>query len=172
MRKYYPPPPPFFPAVARRTWDLYRAKPLVFRKLPERGIATRVIISPPSWSEIWKFCLFWTFIWCMRYEDEILYRSEPRKKHITILQIIHFEPISEDTCVIRNLRDLCCASSFVVFPSSLIAWWRSFKQCILNYSICVTTQRCFSRTIFMEDCICCGGWRWTNFWPLLDWWWC
>lgn len=30
--------------------DLYRVKPLVFRKLPDLGIATRVKISPTAWS--------------------------------------------------------------------------------------------------------------------------
>lgn len=42
-----PPPPPFLPAARRVALDLYFVKPLVFRKLPDLGIATRVKMSPP-----------------------------------------------------------------------------------------------------------------------------
>lgn len=70
----YPPPPPH---LARRVArDLYLANPAVFKKLPERGIATRVIISPPSWSVDWYWCRLCAFICCTRYDDEILYKSD------------------------------------------------------------------------------------------------
>lgn len=42
----YPPPPPSLPECLRAALDLYRVSPPVFRKLPDRGIATRVNISP------------------------------------------------------------------------------------------------------------------------------
>lgn len=48
----YPPPPPLFPTARRVALDLYRARPLVFRKLPDLGIATLVKISPPNWSAV------------------------------------------------------------------------------------------------------------------------